>query len=51
MKKSRCIAANKRQLNSLTRDYREDGWFIITYTETFRELERGDEILVIELNQ
>lgn len=51
MKKYRCIAASKEHLDSLTRGYREDGWFIVTYGETLRELERGDEFLVIELSR
>lgn len=49
MRKYYCTASSKKHLDSLTRDYRAAGWFIVTYGEFLRELERGDEFLVIEL--
>ena len=49
MKKYYCTAINREHLDSLTRDYRNAGWFIVTYGETLRELERGDEFIVIEI--
>ena len=51
MKKDYCTVADKKHLDSLTRDYREAGWFIVTYGKTLRELERGDEFITIEIVQ
>lgn len=39
---------NKRQWNKLISEYRENGYFIITYWYTLVELEKGDELVVIE---
>lgn len=49
MKKYYCTAVNRKHLDSLTRDYRKAGWFIVTYGKTLRELERGDEFITIEI--
>lgn len=49
MKKYYCTAVNKKHLDSLTKDYRRDGWNIVTFGETLRELERGDSFLIIEI--
>ncbi len=49
VKKYYCTAADREHLDSLTRDYRNAGWFIITYGETLRELSLGDKFLVIEI--
>ncbi len=39
---------NKRQLNKLVKEYRNNGYFIITYGYTLVELEKGNELIVIE---
>ena len=49
MKKYYCTAINREHLDSLTRDYRNNGWQIVTYGETLRELELGNEFIVIEI--
>lgn len=49
MKQYYCTAANKKHLDSLTKDYRNEGFAIITYTPTFRELEKGNEFVIIEI--
>lgn len=49
MKQYYCTAANKKHLDSLTRDYRNEGFAIITYTPTFRELEKDNEFVIIEI--
>ena len=36
------------ELNSLTRDFRQLGYNIIAFCQDFRELEKGDHIVVIE---
>ena len=49
MKKYYCTAENRKHLDSLTRDYRQAGFNIVTYGETLRELENGNEFVVIEI--
>lgn len=49
MKEYNCTASNRKHLDSLTRDYRNEGFMIITYTPTFRELEKDDELVIIEI--
>lgn len=49
MKKYHCAVTSKEHLDSLTRDYRADGWHIVTYGEALRELERENEFIVIEI--
>lgn len=39
---------NKRQWKKLISEYRENGYFIITYGYTLAELEKGNELVVIE---
>lgn len=39
---------NKRQWNKLIKEYRNNGYFIITYGYTLAELEKGDTLVVIE---
>ena len=40
---------NKKELNLLTRDLRAKGYNIITFCTDFRELEKDDHIIVIEV--
>lgn len=40
---------NKKQLNTLTKDFRAMGYNIITFCSDFRELEKGEHIVVIEV--
>lgn len=49
MKRYYCTAANRKHLDSLTRDYRKAGFNIVTYGENLRELEKNDEFVVIEI--
>lgn len=39
---------NKKQLNKLVKEYRSNGYFLITYGYTLAELEKGNELIVIE---
>lgn len=48
MRKFTIIAANKKHYDSLIRDFRENGFFLITYGYRFSELEKDDEFVTIE---
>lgn len=48
MRKFRITAANKKHFESLIKDYRKDGYMIITYAHRLAELEKNDELLIIE---
>ena len=39
---------NKRQLNKLVKEYRNNGYFLITLGHTLAELEKESELVVIE---
>lgn len=39
---------NKRQLNKLVKEYRNKGYFLITLGHTLAELEKENELVVIE---
>jgi hypothetical protein len=39
---------NKRQFNKLVKEYRNNGYFLITFGNTLAELEKGNELVVIE---
>lgn len=39
---------NKRQLNKMVKKYRTNGYMIITFGHTLVELEKGNELIVIE---
>lgn len=39
---------NRRQLNKMVKEYRNNGYMIITYGYTLAELEKGNELVVIE---
>lgn len=40
---------NRKQLNQLTKELRAKGYNIITFCTDFRELEKDDHIIVIEV--
>lgn len=42
-------AKNKKVLNELTKEFRTKGYNIITFCTDFRELEKDDHIIVIEV--
>lgn len=48
MRKFRIIAGNKKHFDSLIKDYREDGYMIITYGYRLVELENEDSLIIIE---
>lgn len=48
MRKFRITAANKEHFDSLIRDYREDGYMLITYGNRLAELEKEDSFIIIE---
>lgn len=48
MKIYRILAANKEHFDSLIKDYRADGYMLITYGYTLAELEKGDSFIIIE---
>lgn len=39
---------NKRQLNKMVKEYRNNGYMIITFGHTLVELEKGNELVIIE---
>lgn len=39
---------NKRQLNKLVKEYRNNGYMIITFGNTLVELEKENELVVIK---
>jgi hypothetical protein len=49
MKTTRITAGNKRHFESLIRDYRRDGWMLITYGNRLAELEKGDNMIVLTI--
>ena len=48
MKKFRITAANKEHFDSLIKDFRKDGFMLITYGNRSAELEKNDEFVIIE---
>ena len=48
MRKFRITAANKEHFDSLIRDYRKDGYMLITYGDRLAELEKEDSFITIE---
>lgn len=50
MRVYRIKAANKAHFDSLIKDYRKDGFMIITYGYFLAELEKGDDFIIIEFN-
>ena len=43
------IYAHAKTMQELTRYYRKQGYFLITYTPQLIELEKGDDLIIIEL--
>lgn len=39
---------NRIQLNKMVKEYRSNGYMLITYGHTLAELEKGSELVVIE---
>lgn len=48
MRKFRITAGNKEHFDSLIRDYREEGYMLITYGNRLAELEKEDSFIIIE---
>ena len=48
MRTYRIIAGNKTHFDSLIKDYRKDGWMLITYSDKLAELEKEDSFIIIE---
>ena len=48
MRKFRITAANKEHFDSLIKDYRTDGYMLITYGDRLAELEKEDSFIIIE---
>lgn len=48
MRRFRIIAANKKHFNSLIKDYRADGYMLVTYGCRLAELEKDDTFIIIE---
>ena len=43
----RHLVLTSRELNSLTKEYRNQGYNIVTFGKDVRELEKGDSFVVI----
>lgn len=37
-----------KEFKAKIKEMRRDGWFLITYAKRFAEMEKGDQIVVIE---
>lgn len=48
--KSITVKTNK-ELDNITKEYRNQGYNIITFWKGFREMEKGDEIITIEIRK
>lgn len=48
MRKFRITAANKEHFDSLIKDYRADGYMLVTYGTRLAELETETEFVIIE---
>lgn len=48
MKRYRILAANKEHFDSLIKDYRAEGYMLVTYGYTLAELEKEDAFIIIE---
>lgn len=49
MRKFKMTTDSKKHLKSLVKDLREKGFNIVTYTDTFVELENESEFVTIEV--
>ena len=45
------FARSRRELDEITKELRRSGYNIVTYGKELRELERGEEIIVIEVRR
>lgn len=50
MRKYRISAANKEHFDSLIKDYRNNGYMLVTYGNRLAELENEDSFIIIELS-
>lgn len=48
MRKFEITAGNKGHFDSLIKDFRKDGFMLITYGYFLAELEKGDEFVIIK---
>lgn len=48
MRRFKITAANKEHFDSLIRDFRNNGFMLVTYGRRFAELEKESEFVVIE---
>ena len=48
MRKFKITAANKKHFDSLIRDFRNNGFMLVTYCRRFAELETETEFVTIE---
>jgi hypothetical protein len=48
MRKFKIIAANKQHFDSLIKDYRKEGYMLISYGARLAELEKEDSFIIIE---
>ena len=48
MRKFRITAANKKHFESLIKDFRKNGFMLVTYSRRFAELETKTEFVIIE---
>lgn len=48
MRKFRITAANKKQFESLIKDFRNNGFMLVTYGARLAELETETEFVIIE---
>ena len=48
MKKIKITAANKKHFDSLIRDFRNNGFMLVTYGRRLAELETETEFVIIE---
>lgn len=44
----RITAGNKEHFDSLIKDFRNDGYMLITYGDRLAELEKDDSLVIIE---
>lgn len=48
MYKERIKVRNTKEFNKVVQEHRADGWQIITFWKLYAEMERGNEMIVIE---
>lgn len=45
---NKLVVGNKREFNKTIKEYRNNGYFLITLGNRIAELEKGNELVVIE---